>query len=152
MRIVWLVPDDLGGGVLAVAQACCRQAVQAGHAATLLLALKPRGTHADEFGGFQLRTLDSQPPHVDIPVRLIDWLTENPQDIIVFNSCEQADIAIPYVPQDTRTVSVIHDTAERYFDPAVRYEESLDGIIAVSETVAGRFEAGFAIPQSCTLS
>lgn len=139
MRIVWLVPDDLGGGVLSVAQACCRQAVQAGHAATLLLALKPRGAHADEFGGFQLRTLDSQPPHVDIPVHLIHWLAENPQDAMVFNSCEQADIAIPYVPQHTRTVSVIHDTAERYFDPAVRYEKSLDGIMAVSESVADRF-------------
>jgi glycosyltransferase involved in cell wall biosynthesis len=139
MKIAWLAPDDLGGGVVSVTQACCRQAALAGHAATLLLAIKPRGTHAGEFGGFQLRTLDSQPPHVDIPVRLIDWLTENPQDVIVFNGCEQADIAIPYVPQGTRTLSVIHDTAERYFAPAVRYEESQDGIVAVSETVADRF-------------
>jgi glycosyltransferase involved in cell wall biosynthesis len=139
MRIVWIAPDDLGGGVVSVAQACCRQATRAGHEATLLLALKPQGSHADEFGGFQLRTLDSQPPHVDIPARLIRWLGENPQDVAIFNSCEQADAAIPYVPQRTRVISVIHDTAERYFDPAIRYEQAQDGVIAVSETVAERF-------------
>lgn len=139
LRITWLAPDDLGGGVVSVAQACCRQAARAGHMPTLLLALRPHGTHADEFGGFPLRSLDSEPPYNDIPVRLIRWLRDNPQDVVIFNSCEQADIAIPYVPPSTRVVSAIHDTAERYFDPAVRYEESLDGIIAVSETVARQF-------------
>ena len=86
LRLTWLAPDDLGGGVVSVAQACCRQAASAGHTATLLLALDPRGTHADEFGGFRLESLGSQPPHTDIPVRLVRWLEENPQDVILLNS------------------------------------------------------------------
>jgi glycosyltransferase involved in cell wall biosynthesis len=124
-----------------VAQACCRQATLAGHEATLLLAIKPGGTHADEFGGFHLRTLDSQPPHYDIPVRLIRWLADNPQDVLVLNSCEQADVAIPFVPQSTHVISAIHDTAARYFSPAIRYQDATDGIIAVSKTVADRFSS-----------
>src|SRR5258708_2749037 len=139
MRITWLVPDDLGGGVVSVAQACCRKAAAAGHEPTLLLAWRPAGTHADEFGGFRLATLDSQPPHNDIPIRLIRWLVENPQDLTILNGCEQADVAIPYVPASTRLVYAVHDTAERYFAPALRWEHEIDAVIAVSETVAARF-------------
>ena len=91
LRLTWLAPDDLGGGVVSVAQACCRQAASDGHIATLLLALDPHGTHANEFGGFRLESLGSQPPHADIPIRLVRWLEENPQDVILLNSCEQAD-------------------------------------------------------------
>jgi glycosyltransferase involved in cell wall biosynthesis len=139
LRITWLAPDDLGGGVVSVAQACCRRAVSEGHAATLLLALDPRGTHADEFGGFRLQSLGSQPPHTDIPGLLVNWLNKNPQDIILLNSCEQADWAIPYIPQSTHLVCVVHDTAARYFEDVVRYEDAIDAILAVSQTVAERF-------------
>lgn len=139
MKLAWLAPDDLGGGVVSVAQACCRQASAAGHDATLLLALRPRGTHADEFGGFRLETLDSQQPHNDIPVRLVEWLTRNPQDVTILNSCEQADVAMPHVPATTRLVYAVHDTAERYFGPALAYEANVDAVLAVSETVAARF-------------
>jgi hypothetical protein len=138
LRATWLVPDDFGGGVISVAEACCRQAAIAGHEATLLLALPPRG-HAAEFGGFQLKSLDAQPPHDDIPVRLAAWLAENPQDVLVLNGCEEADAAIPYVPESTRLLYAVHDTAERYFASALRYESQLDSIVAVSQTVADRF-------------
>ncbi len=124
---------------MSVAQACCRQAAASGHAATLLLALEPRGTHADEFGGFQLQSLDSQPPHNDIPARLVQWLEKNPQDVVLLNSCEQADSAIPYIPASTHLVCVVHDTAERYFGAVVDYEDQVDAILAVSQTVADRF-------------
>ena len=121
-----------------MAQACCRQAALAGHLATLLLALPPKG-HAAEFGGFQLKSLGAKAPYNDIPARLTDWLAHNPQDVLVLNGCEPADIAIPYVPSSTRIVYAVHDTAERYFSAALRYESELDAIVAVSQTVAGRF-------------
>lgn len=136
LRLTWLAPDDFGGGVVSVAQACCRQASRAGHDATLLLALPPQG-HAAEFGGLRLRSLESSPR--DIPARLVSWLTENPQDVLFINGCEEADVAIEYIPESTRVVYVVHDTAERYFAGAVRHEAHLDAIIAVSRTVADRF-------------
>jgi glycosyltransferase involved in cell wall biosynthesis len=138
MRITWLCPDDRGGGVISVAQACCRQAAEAGHKVTLLLGLSPTG-HAAEFGGFPLESLQAPPPYTDIPVRLAHWLRDNPQDILLLNGCEEADFAIPYIASNTRVVYVVHDTADRYFAAALRNERQLDAIIAVSESVAARF-------------
>lgn len=137
-RVTWLVPDDKGGGVISVAEACTRQAAKAGYDATLLLALPPTG-HAAEFGGFRLATLGAVPPYHDIPERLIAWLAKNPQDILVLNGCEEADAAIPYIPAGTRVVYAVHDTAERYFSAAIRHERELDAILAVSAAVARRF-------------
>jgi hypothetical protein len=138
LRMTWLAPDDFGGGVISVAEACCRQAALAGHAATLLLALPPKG-HAAEFGGFQLRSLDARAPFSDVPSRLVQWLAGNPQDLLVLNGCEEADFAIPYLPQSTRLLYAVHDTAERYFAAAMRHESEIDAIVAVSRTVADRF-------------
>ncbi len=138
LRATWLAPDDFGGGIVSVAQACSRQAALAGHDATLLLALTPKG-HAAEFGGLRLRSLESPQPHNDIPVRLVKWLAENPQDLLVLNGCEEADVAIPYIADPTRIVYVVHDTAERYFASALRYESQIDAIVAVSQIVGERF-------------
>jgi glycosyltransferase involved in cell wall biosynthesis len=145
LRIAWLVPDDRGGGVVSVAEACCRQAAKAGHDPTLLLALAPNG-HAAEFGGFRLADLGAEPPYRDIPERLIAWLAKKPQDVLVLNGCEEADAAIPYIPAGTRVVYAVHDTADRYFSAAIRDEQALDAIVAVSETVATRFRHRLADP------
>ncbi len=138
VRVTWLVPDDVGGGIISVAHECCRQAAQAGHVTTLLLALPLTG-RVPESGGVRIQSLGAQQPFTDIPGRLVRWLAENPQDVLVLNGCEQADVAIPYVPASTRLVYVVHDTAGRYFAAALRYEPELDAIVAVSRTVAGRF-------------
>jgi glycosyltransferase involved in cell wall biosynthesis len=138
LRCTWLVPDDKGGGVISVAEACCRQAARAGYNVTLLLALPPTG-HAEEFGGFRVASLQAPPPYRDIPIRLVRWLEQNPQDLVVLNGCEEADAAIPFIPDGTRVVYAVHDTAERYFRAVVRDDAALDGIVAVAETVASRF-------------
>jgi glycosyltransferase involved in cell wall biosynthesis len=137
-RLTWLVPDDKGGGVVSVAQGCCRQAALAGRDATLLLALTPSG-HAADFGTATLASLEAPLPYSDIPSRLVEWLEANPQDVLVLNGCEEADAAIPYIPSTTRLVYVVHDTAPRYYAAALRHEDALDAIVAVSETVAKRF-------------
>lgn len=146
LRITWLVPDDKGGGMISVAEACCRQATKAGYEATLLLALPPTG-HATEFGGFRVDDLGAAAPYHDVAVRLISWLKENPQDVLVLNGCEQADAAIPCVPAGIRIIYVVHDTADRYFAAALRHEAALDGIVAVSETVAGKFRGHLRDPS-----
>lgn len=137
-RIAWLVPDDGGGGLISVAQGCCRQAALAGHDATLLLSLPSKG-HASEFGGLRVVSLGAKPPYADTPSLFVGWLRQNPQDILVFNGCEQADVAIPYISAQTRVVYAVHDTADCYSRNAVRHELLLDAIVAVSETVAVRF-------------
>lgn len=146
LRITWLCPDDKGGGVVSVAEGCCREAALAGHEATLLLALAPTG-HASDYGGANLASLDATPPYADIPARLVAWLAANPQDILILNACEQADVAIPYLPAALRVVYAVHDTAERYFRNALQFESEIDGIIAVAETVASRFRTRIGDPR-----
>ena len=63
----------------------------------------------------------------------------HPQDFLVLNGCEQADVVIPYLPSTVRPVYVVHDTARRYWEPALRHESVLDAIVAVSHTVAKQF-------------
>lgn len=135
LRLTWLVPDDAGGGVVSVAQACCRQAALAGHDVTLLMLLPATG-HAVEFGGIRIESLNATPPYSDAPRRIIEWLRRNPQDVVFLNGCEQADVAIPHVPGGTRIIYVVHDAATHYFQAAIRNQTSLDAIIAVSKTAA----------------
>lgn len=146
LRLAWLVPDDGGGGVVSVAQACCRQAAIAGHDVTLLMLLPPTG-HAAEFGGFRIESLEATPPYSDAPRRILEWLRRNPLDVLVLNGCEQADIVIPYVPAGIRIVYAVHDTAARYFEAAIRHEAALDAIVAISETVASRFRDRLKTPE-----
>jgi glycosyltransferase involved in cell wall biosynthesis len=137
-RITWLVPDDRGGGIISVAQACCRQARLEGHNVTLLMMASPTG-HAAELGGFRIESLEAKAPYADAPQRIVDWLRHNPQDIVVLNGCREADTAIPYIPGRTRIVYAVHDTAPRYFKAALLHEAAIDAVVAVSKTVASRF-------------
>jgi glycosyltransferase involved in cell wall biosynthesis len=101
-----------------------------------LLMLLPSGGHISEFANFRIETLRCEPPYGDAPRQLVNWLLANPQQIVYFNSCEQLDPVIPYIPAGTRSVYVVHDSAKRYFRAALRYEDQLDAIVAVSGTVA----------------
>ncbi len=146
MRACWLAPDDYGGGVISVAQACCREAAANGHDATLLTLLPPSG-HAAEFGGVRVESLDAAPADADSPRRFIKWLEDNPQDVVFLNGCEQVDETPPFIPQETRAIYVVHDTAPRYFEAAIRHEAAMDAIVAVSESVAARFRDKLQQPE-----
>ena len=138
LHITWLVPDDRGGGLISMAEACCRQAALVGHEATLLLALTPEASPSD-FAGVRIESLHSPAPYVDVPDRLIAWLKRDPPDVLLLNGCGQADFALPNIPSETRVIYVVHDTADLYFIAALRNEEFIDAVVAVSETVANRF-------------
>lgn len=146
MKACWLVPDDYGGGVISVAQACCREAAANGHDATLLTLLPPSG-HAAEFGGVRVESLNAAPADAASPRRFIEWLENNPQDVVFLNGCEQVDGTPPFIPQATRAIYVVHDTAPRYFEAAIRHEAALDAIVAVSESVAARFRDRLQRPE-----
>ena len=145
LRVTWLVPDDRGGGVVSVAQSGCLAARAAGAEATLLLMRPPTG-HAAAFST-PVASLAAAPPFADVPERLLRWLDSRPQDVLLLNGCEETDAAIPWLPAATRVVYVVHDTAARYFRAALKHEAALDGIVAVSETVARRFRHRLADPR-----
>ncbi|HEX4139551.1 MAG TPA: glycosyltransferase family 4 protein [Candidatus Methylacidiphilales bacterium] len=138
MKICWFVPDDRGGGVISVALSCVRQARAAGHDAVLLLMLEPSGW-LDGVPGIRTVSLGLKHPAIQTPPVLMQWLAENPQDVLLLNGGEEADTIIPYLPADVRCIYTVHDTAARYWQTAVAAESDLDGIISVSHTVSGKF-------------
>jgi glycosyltransferase involved in cell wall biosynthesis len=138
MKLCWLISDDRGGGVASVALSCCRQAAKAGYETTLLLVLSPTGwigTNHD----FQVLSLGLSGTAPNTTINLLQWLEDNPQDVLFLNGCEQADAVIPYLPSSIKCVYVVHDTAPRYWHKAVTEADNLEEIIAVSKTVANQF-------------
>ena len=67
--------------------------------------------------------------------------------MVFLNGCEQVDETPPFIPQGTRAIYVVHDTAPRYFEAAIRHEAALDAIVAVSESVAARFRDRLQRPE-----
>jgi len=138
MKLCWFVPDDRGGGVINVALSCVRQARAAGHDAVLLLMLEPTGS-LEGIPGIRTASLGLKKPATQTPPALMQWLAENPQDVLLLNGGEEADTIIPYLPADVRCIYTVHDTAPRYWQTAVAAEADIDGIIPVSHVVAGKF-------------
>ena len=139
MKLCWLIPDDRGGGVASVALSCCRQAAKAKHETTLLMLLAPTGW-IDSNYDFRLSSLGVSESVQEAPTALLQWLKANPQDILFLNGCEQADAVIPYLSPSIKCAYVVHDTAPRYWNTAIKEEDNLESIIAVSHTVASQFQ------------
>jgi len=138
MRLCWLVPNDYGGGIISVAVSCCRRAAAAGHDVTLLLLNEPQG-HFDEYATFHYESLGLPEKDPSSPEALISWLEAHPQDVIFVNDCSPVRPALPYVPAGTRSVFVVHDSAQQYWGPAAENEAFLDAIVTVSDVIARQF-------------
>lgn len=136
MKLCWLLPSDKSGGISPVALSCCRQAAQAGHEATMLLLAKPTWITDDNF---QVSSLDLYAGAKETPAILLQWLKDNPQDIVFFNACSEFDPVIPYLPPNIKCVYVVHDAPPSAWRPGLEEENNLEAIIAVSETVASKF-------------
>lgn len=149
MKLCWLVPDDLSGGVASVAQACCRQAVEFGHDVTLLVVISPTGRIKSQVG-FSVESLNLAGLAEKTPKTLLQWLEIHPQDVLFLNGCEQSDAAIAYLPNSLRCIYVVHDTARRYWQTAVQQENNIDGIVAVSEAVSQQFIHRLKEPKKLT--
>jgi glycosyltransferase involved in cell wall biosynthesis len=137
MKLCWLIPSDLSGGIVPVAVSCCRQAAQAGHETTLLTLVKPTWIGSDDF---QVASLDLYGCAPETPKVLLQWLEVNPQDVVFFNACGEFEATIPHLPPSIKCVFVVHDTAPGYWRKAIEEEENLEAIASVSETVANKFK------------
>jgi glycosyltransferase involved in cell wall biosynthesis len=111
------------------------------------MALAPSG-HVDEYvDGFDVDSLNVEAESPEGPERLVAWLQDHPQDALVVNKCGEAEPALPYIPERTKCVYAVHDTAPMYWEAAVEYEAQLDGIVAVSDAVARQFRSQLEAPE-----
>jgi glycosyltransferase involved in cell wall biosynthesis len=136
MKICWLLPSDNSGGISPVALSCCRQAAKAGHKTTMLLLTEPTWITSNDFRVASLGLYARVP---ETPAILLQWLKDNPQDVVFFNSCSEFDPVIPYLPSTTKCVYVAHDAPPSAWRPGLEEEDNLEAIVAVSETVASKF-------------
>jgi glycosyltransferase involved in cell wall biosynthesis len=60
------------------------------------------------------------------------WLEQEPQDVIFLNDVSDLWPFLPYFPQQSRVVVVLHDEGRRYLDPVVRQADVLDGFVVVA--------------------
>ncbi len=148
MKICWLLPSDTSGGITPMVLSCCRQAAQAGYATTMLLLHNPTWISSNDF---KVATLGLPAGASDTPLRLQQWLLDNPQDIIFLNSCDEFDTIIPYLPPNIKCVYVVHDTASIYWQKALAEEDHLEAIVAVSETVASKFRGKLKTPEKVSV-
>ena len=149
MKLCWLIPDDRSNGVASVALSCCQQAAEAGHETTLLMLVK--STNWITSRGFRVSSLELSGSAPEAPVKLLQWLQNNPQDVVFFNGCGELEAAIPYLPPNLKCVFVVHDTAPQYWRKALAEEDNLEAIIAVSETVANQFRYRLKQPKKLTV-
>ncbi len=145
MKVCWLIPSDRSGGITPVALSCCEKAAKAGHKTTMLLLATP--TRIGTNNNFQVSSLGLYANAPEAPAALLRWLKDNPQDVVFFNACGEFDVVIPYVPPNTKCVYVVHDTASQYWHQALKQEQNLEAIVAVSETVANQFRHHLKQPQ-----
>lgn len=149
MKLCWLIPSDTSGGMSPVALSCCRQAAKTGHDTTMLMLLKPTWMNNDY--DFRVSSLELKGWAPETPVKLLQWLEENPQDVLLFNGCGELEAVIPYLPQNIKCVFVTHDTAPPYWSKALEEEDNLEAIVAVSETVASKFRHRLKNPQKLSV-
>ncbi|NWF61055.1 MAG: glycosyltransferase family 4 protein [Fischerella sp.] len=144
MKLCWLLPTDHSGGISPVAFSCCQQATANGHEATMLLLAPPTIIIGDDVRVSSLKLYASAP---ETPRKLLQWLYDNPQDIVFFNACSEFDPVIPYLLPTIKCVYVVHDTAPPYWHSALEDEDNIEAIVAVSETVASKFRHRLKQPQ-----
>lgn len=148
MKLCWLLPNDKSGGISPVVLSCCRQAAQAGHKTTMLFLNKPSWLTSNQF---QVSSLGLPNGATETPKILLQWLEKNPQDVVVFNGCEEFDVIIPSLPANIKCVYVVHDTAPSYWLKALAEEDALEAIVAVSETVANKFRHRLKQPEKLSV-
>jgi glycosyltransferase involved in cell wall biosynthesis len=149
MKLCWLIHSDRSGGITPVVFSCCRQAAVAGHEATMLMLATPSGINTSD--NFHISSLNLQRSAPETPATLLQWIQDNPQDVLFFNGCEELEAVIPYLLPNINCVYVVHDTAPSYWHKAVKEEDDLEAIVAVSETVASKFRHRLKQPQKLSV-
>lgn len=87
----------------------------------------------------------------ETPEKLLQWLEQNPQNMLFFNGCGELEAAIPYLSPNIKSVYVVHDTIPGYWKKALEEEDNLEAIVAVSEIMTGKFRHRLKQPKKLSV-
>jgi glycosyltransferase involved in cell wall biosynthesis len=134
-RVAWIVPTAAAGGIgpvalemtsAAVALNCCDVTLIETHAS-------PR-RDTTERSGLRRVALDMAGTNASAGV-VLDWLKDNPQDVVLTNGVSHLEAIFPYIPEGILHVAVLHDGARRFRADVLSYAQYLDGVVAISDYV-----------------
>jgi glycosyltransferase involved in cell wall biosynthesis len=135
LRLATVIASLNAGGIGTV----CRYAAQGiacstDWQVTLLCLHDPPGEQVDEASG--LRTvglgLDGNCPRL-----FLNWLNQNPQDLLISSDVCTIEPAFPYLPMSVRHVIQVHDSMRRYRAVAVRNAAWIQGVTCVGKHIEG---------------
>jgi glycosyltransferase involved in cell wall biosynthesis len=134
-RAAWIIPSTRAGGIGPVALEVT-SALAAVGVCDVTLVETHAAPHREgvEDGALRRVALDLTGAGAD-PSVVLNWLGDNPQDVIFSNDVSHLEGIFPYIPSDTLHVAVLHDVARRYRDHVVSCARYLDSVVAVSDYV-----------------
>jgi glycosyltransferase involved in cell wall biosynthesis len=133
MRVAWVAESLTTGGIGPVCRYTAEGVVRlTGWNATVLSLKQTPADRFDEVTGVRYVALDRE---ASGPLGFLRWLRENPHDIVITNDVPWIEPAFPYFPKETQHIVQIHDSSRRTVDIAVRNQEWINGMVAVSSHI-----------------
>lgn len=138
LRVTSVIASLRAGGIGSV----CRYAAE-GMAkstdwqVTLLSLHDPRSEFTNEASGLRIVCLGLER---NCAREFLNWLSANPQDLIVTSDVSRIEAAYPFIPSGTRHIVQVHDSGRRYREVAVRHAVWIDGVTCVGRHIEARLQ------------
>jgi glycosyltransferase involved in cell wall biosynthesis len=138
IRVASVTASLTAGGIGPV----CRYAAegmtkQTGWRVTLLSLHDPVADFTEEASGLRIVCLGLGENCARL---FLQWLTANPQDLIITSDVSRIESAYPFLPPTTCHVVQIHDSGRRYRAVAVRHVPWIDGVTCVGKHIEAPLE------------
>lgn len=133
LKVVSVIPSFSAGGVGTVCRYAAEEMSRKPNWHVTLLSLHDSsGESVDEESGLHLVSLGLKN---NCAGSFLDWLTTNPQDIIITSDVSHIEAAFPYFPSVTRHIVQVHDSVRRYREVAIRNLAWIDGVLCVGRHI-----------------
>jgi len=141
MRVTWVIAQLTSGGIGPVCRNAAEGLARYAKWPATVVALHDPVRDVTEAGVRHVGLgLDR-----DVANRFLQWLANNPTDILITNDVSYLEPSFPYFPPSTLHIVQIHDSAQRYLDVAIRNQLYIDAVVCVARHLTERLRKPLAI-------
>jgi glycosyltransferase involved in cell wall biosynthesis len=133
IRVTSVIASLTAGGIGSVCRYAAEEMARLNHWEVTLLSLHDASEEStDPTSGvrFVCMGLDGNCARL-----FLDWLSANPQDLLLTSDVSRIEPAFRFLPAATRHVIQIHDSGRRYREVAVRHAAWVDGVTCVGRHI-----------------
>ncbi len=139
LRVAWVISSLGAGGIGPV----CRYGAQAvaknvGCQCTLVSLHEQPDARIDRDSGLRFVSIGMP---VDAPQQFLEWLRNNPQDVVITNDVSKIEPCFPFFPEGVIHIVQMHDSGRRYLNVAIRNQYVIDGVLCVARHIEFKFRA-----------